>query len=129
MGGKNKNTAEECKEATDALGSGSVPGAKSGVKACPKPHWIGVRVVDEDGATVCDIDVSFELTDGSDFTINLASQTLEPDGTYRTPVNLPAGNCKFGMPETQDVEWWPQGEQPAKVPADRTTAAGTALVR
>lgn len=124
MGGKNKNAAEESGKAAGGLGSGSVPGSKSGVKQCPKPHWIGVRVEDEDGATVRDIEVSFELTDGSDFTINLASQTLEPDGTYRTETNLPPGNCKFGMPETQDVEWWPKGEQPAKVPADKDDDGG-----
>jgi hypothetical protein len=126
MSGKNKKTAQQCQHTIAAAGAGNVPGAKGNVAPCTK-HWIGVRVEDEDGAVVRDIDVHFELTDGSDFTLNLQSQVLGADGSYKTEVKLPGGNCAFGLPEVHDVEWWPQGEQPAKVPPDDDDSGGDGL--
>lgn len=75
-----------------------------------KRHWVGVRVEDEDCVAVRDIRVSFALTDGSNYALNLA------DGTYRTEQVLPSGLCTFGLPDVQDVEWWPKGEP---IPAAR----------
>jgi len=123
MGGKNKVAAEQCSGDIAAVGGGTLPGAASGSSPCVK-HWVGVRVVDEDGNVVRDIRVSFELTDGSDYTLNLSSQTLEADGTYRTKTVLPDGVCKFGLPDIQDVEWWPQGEAVAAVPANHDDDGG-----
>jgi hypothetical protein len=56
--------------------------------------------------------------------MNLSSQALDPDGTYRTKVVLPNGTCKFGLPQLQDAEWSIKGEQPAKVPADHSDSGG-----
>src|SRR5262252_7690708 len=114
MGGKNKSAAEQCNDNSPA--GGNVGGGKNGAMPCKK-HWLGVRVEDEDGVKVTDIEVYMELTDGNDYTFNLGSQKLTAEGAYKTPVILPDGTCKFGLPEIQDVEWWPKGEQPAKVAA------------
>jgi hypothetical protein len=117
MGGKNKNNAQASCQHMAALGNGAVPGGKKASAPC-KQHWVGVRVKDEDGNAVKNIRISVSLTDGSDFTMNLASQALEPDGTWRTKVVLPPGNCEFGFPDVQDVEWWPDGESAPAMPAD-----------
>lgn len=123
MSGKNKSAASQCQQGIAAVGAGSVAGSRNGVLPC-KRHWVGVRVEDEDGVTVRDIEVSFKLTDGSHFTMNLSSQTLGADGSYRTQVILPDGTCRFGLPEIQDVEWWPKGELPAAVAANHDDDGG-----
>lgn len=123
MSGKNKNSAGQCGAAMGNVGGGAVPGAQGGIAQCQK-HWVGVRVQTEDGVTLRDIKVHGELTDGNDFTMNLSSQTLGPDGSYRTQVVLPSGTCKFGLPDVQDVEWWPQGGSAAAVPANESDGAG-----
>ncbi len=123
MSGKNKNAAAQCGAAMGNGGGGAAPGGQAGVAACQK-HWVGVRVQTDDGVTLRDIKVHGELTDGSDFTFVLSSQTLGPDGSYRTQVILPAGTCRFGLPDIQDVEWWPQGGSAAAVPADDSDDAG-----
>ncbi len=105
------------------MGGGAVPGAKTGVAPCQK-HWVAVRVEDEDGTVVRDIKVHGELTDGGDFTMNLSSQTLGADGSYRTQVVLPSGTCKFGLPDVQDAEWWSKGGSAGSVPDDESDSAG-----
>jgi hypothetical protein len=123
MPSKNKNAANQCGAGAGGLGAGPVPGGKAGAAPCQK-HWVGVRVEDEDGAIVKDIQVHAQMTDGSDFTMNLASQPLWPDGSYHTQVVLPAGTCNFGLPDVHDVEWWPKGGAAGAVPPDDSDSAG-----
>src|SRR6202161_2101685 len=122
MGGKSKVSALNSRAEIAGLGAGAVPGT-AGVAPCAK-HFVGVRVVDEDGVALTDIRVRIILTDGTDATASLDSLTLQPDHSYKTQKILPPGNCEFGLPDVQDIEWWPQGETAPNLPADDSETIG-----
>lgn len=111
------------------MGEGEKPTAapapsKAPAKAAPSPppplsfdapkHWIGVKVVDEDGNTVKDVTVQCSMDDGFAFPVDLSKETLEGDGSYKTGKVLDGANCAFSFPSLFDVEWWPQGGSAGK---------------
>ena len=75
----------------------------------PPKHWIGVKVVDEDGKAVKDVTVQCNMDDGFGFPVDLSKAKLEADGSCKTAKVLEGANCSFTFPSLFDVEWWPQG--------------------
>ncbi|HTX39057.1 MAG TPA: hypothetical protein VME43_28730 [Bryobacteraceae bacterium] len=91
----------------DANAKTGPPAAKT---KAPKPkHWIGVKVVDQDGKPVKDVTVNGEFNDGASFSVDFSSATLQPDGSYKTETIYDGTTCDFTFPSLYDVEWWPQG--------------------
>ncbi len=121
MGGKNAQDAQSSGGAMGSQGGGKV----SGGSGCPdKKHWIGVKVLDEDGNVVKDVTLHCKLDDGTTFDLDLSTASLAKDGTYKTKTILDASNCDFSFPSLVNSEWWPQGETAAKDPSNASSTAG-----
>lgn len=88
---------------------GSAPPPQQSAPAKEKEKtWIGVRVVDQRGKPVKDVRVQIKLTDGQVVIIDMASEELEPDGSYRTEKVLDPGLCEISFPDLDGSEWKPQ---------------------
>jgi hypothetical protein len=122
MSGKNVSSgAASCSGMSAQGNSPATPGA---VLPCAKPkHWIGIKVEDEGGTTVKDERVHCKLDDGTSFTVDMATATLESDGSFKTKKVLDAAKCDFSFPGLHNIEWWPKGEKPGS----GTVAAASAL--
>lgn len=110
MAGKNAQSAES---SGSNMSSQGTTGANSGsVQSCDEKkqkHFIGIKVLDEEGKVVKDVVVKGKGDDGTALTIDLSSATLEKDGTFRTKKVLDAANFDFTFPDVFNVEWWPAG--------------------
>jgi len=102
MSGKNPSNAKAAKDgaAKDFSASPAPDATEDPVPACEKKHWMAVRVVDERGKPVKDVKVKLKLSDGS--TSNI---TTDKNGKFKTPKNLPPGNCTIALPDVFDAEW------------------------
>jgi hypothetical protein len=79
------------------------PGGKANpVLGCEQKHWIGVRVVGEDGKPLAGVKIKLKLTDGT--TRDVVS---DANGKYVTDKVLPAGSCDISFPDLFDIEWQP----------------------
>jgi hypothetical protein len=104
MSAKDPQNAKQAKEGAENLGGGQNPVVQEKpVLPCRKKHWIGVRVVDDQGKPVPGVKVKLKLNDGTTPDI-----TVGKTGSYTTPKNLDTGNCEVSFPELFDVEWKPQ---------------------
>jgi hypothetical protein len=122
-GGENQEDEQSTKKPDNSLADANAKTARPAAKgSAPKPkHWIGVKVLDEDGKPVKDVTVNGEFNDGESFTADFSSATLQPDGSYKTDQIYDATTCEITFPDVYDVEWWPQGGS-----ADRATSVRSA---
>src|SRR5438105_2380317 len=54
----------------------------------PEKHWIGVKVVDEDGKLARDVTVQCKCDDGSSLSVDMSTAGLAKDGSYVTPKEI-----------------------------------------
>jgi len=104
MSSKAVDNANAAQTGAQNLGSAPNPNPQDPpVMPCQKKHWIGVRVVDENGKPVKGVQVKIKLTDGTTTDI-----TIDKSGSYKTAKVLPPGNCEISLPKIYDPEWKPQ---------------------
>jgi hypothetical protein len=103
MGSKDAKNAQNAQNGAQDLGNDQNPDQGGGGAQPCKNHWIGVRVVDENGKAVAGVKMNLKLPDNS--TSNI---TFDKKGSYTTPKNLDPGNCEISFPDLFDAEWTPQ---------------------
>ena len=97
---KAKAVQQTAQNNTAQVGS---PGA-----TCTVLHFFRVKVVDDEGNIVTDVNPRIELNDGT--VVNAAP--LNAAGVYDTGKILPAATpCKVSFPTLYDSDWWPDGDK------------------